>query len=89
MSAPKDGGPAYPQHGWSSNPETVARMSSNSGLSKLDYFAAAATDQDVDSFLIGNTWAAQTGGTIHSRISARWAFAEAMLAESIKRGGGA
>lgn len=34
--------PAYPQHGWSSNPETVARMQSAQGLTKRELIAAMA-----------------------------------------------
>ena len=39
---PSNGGPAYPQHGWSSDPETIKRMQGREGMSLRDYFAAAA-----------------------------------------------
>ena len=42
MNLPSDGGPAFPQHGWSSDPKVIARMQSQQGLSLLDYFAAKA-----------------------------------------------
>ena len=49
-----DGGPAFPQHGWTSDPATLARMqASGIGLSIRDYFAAKAmaaeiTDQGLE-----------------------------------------
>lgn len=42
MSSRNDGGPAYPQHGWSTDPETVARMAEKEGASLRDAFAMAA-----------------------------------------------
>jgi ABC-type taurine transport system substrate-binding protein len=40
MTNPND--PAHPQHGWSSDPKTVERMSKLAGLTKREYFAAMA-----------------------------------------------
>ncbi len=37
-----DGGPAFPQHGWSNNPETVAKMAGKQGLTKREWFAGLA-----------------------------------------------
>lgn len=40
MSQPiDDGGAAYPQHGWSNSPETIARMQDKQGMSLRDWFA--------------------------------------------------
>ena len=42
MSTENDGGPAFPQHGWSSDPEVLKRMSENGGMSLRDWFAGQA-----------------------------------------------
>ena len=34
-----NGGPAFPQHGWSNDPETVKRMQAMQGMTLRDYFA--------------------------------------------------
>lgn len=34
-----DGGPAFPQHGWSSSPEVIARTADRQGMSLRDWFA--------------------------------------------------
>ena len=36
----KDGGHAFPQHGWSSDPEVLERMKNQGGMTLRDYFAA-------------------------------------------------
>jgi len=41
MSA-NDGGPAFPQHGWTSNPEVLARMNEQFGMTLRDWFAGQA-----------------------------------------------
>jgi hypothetical protein len=33
--------PAFPQHGWTSNPEILARMQDQQGLTMRDFFAAS------------------------------------------------
>lgn len=38
----KDGGPAYPAHGWSSNPEVLDRMKDQGGMTLRQYYKAAA-----------------------------------------------
>jgi hypothetical protein len=39
---PLDGGPAFPQHGWSKDPAVLERMGGLQGMSLRDLFAAAA-----------------------------------------------
>lgn len=41
LNAP-NGGPAFPQHGWSKDPETLKRMATQGGMTLRDYFAAHA-----------------------------------------------
>ncbi len=41
MSA-NDGGPAFPQHGWTSNPEVLERMKNQGGMTLRDWFAGQA-----------------------------------------------
>ena len=36
------GGPAYPQHGWTKDPETLARMNEKTGMTLRDKFADSA-----------------------------------------------
>lgn len=38
-AVPVDGGPAFPQHGWTKDPEVLARMQQNGGMTLRDYFA--------------------------------------------------
>jgi len=35
----KDGGPAFPQHGWSSNPAVIEQMKTQGGMTLRDWFA--------------------------------------------------
>ena len=37
-----DGGPAYPQHGWTKDPEVLERMRNQGGMSLRDWFAGQA-----------------------------------------------
>ena len=37
-----DGGPAFPQHGWTSNPDVLARMADQGGMSLRDWLAGQA-----------------------------------------------
>ena len=32
----EDGGPAFPQHGWSSNPEVLKQMKACAGMTRRD-----------------------------------------------------
>lgn len=63
--------PAFPQHGWTSDPETLRRMEERSGMSLRDYFAAKA----MQGLLSG------TDGTGCTQICAEqaYAYADAML----------
>jgi len=73
MSAPKDGGPAYPQHGWSSDPATVARMSEKQGMTLRDYFAAQVLIGICVSYM-------PRLDEMHERAGRCYAMADAMLA---------
>ncbi len=42
MSSAKDGGPAFPQHGWSSSAEVIERMNGNQGMTLRNWFAGMA-----------------------------------------------
>jgi hypothetical protein len=37
-----DGGSAFPQHGWSSNPDVLERMKNQGGMTLRDWFAGQA-----------------------------------------------
>lgn len=37
-----DGGPAFPQHGWSSNPEVIERMKGQGGMTYRQWLAGMA-----------------------------------------------
>lgn len=74
MSAPKDGGSAYPQHGWSSDPDVLARMAGQGGITVRQYYKAAALQamrliSQVSEY--GATEAARDAGS----------YADALLAE--------
>jgi hypothetical protein len=43
-----EGGTAFPQHGWSSNPEVLERMKNQGGMSLRDWFAGQETLGDFD-----------------------------------------
>lgn len=45
---PADGGPAFPQHGWTKDPEVLARMQANGGMTLRDYFAATVLQSLLD-----------------------------------------
>ena len=42
MSTTNDGGPAFPQHGWTTNPEVLERMKNQVGMTLRDWFAGQA-----------------------------------------------
>jgi len=42
VSKQYDGGPAFPQHGWSSSPEVLKRMEGQGGMTLRDWFAGQA-----------------------------------------------
>lgn len=88
----KDGGPAFPQHGWSKDPETLERMKMEGGMSLRNWFAGTAAHDDLDIPQTVEDCAAMLGidkyvNTIHypRLISmARYRYADAMLAEREK-----
>lgn len=68
MSETKDdGGPAFPQHGWSDDPGTIARTQDKLGMSLRDYFAGLALGH-IPELLRAND-ANRT-----SEIIAKWAY---------------
>ena len=71
---PDDGGPAFPQHGWSSNPEVVRQMQDKQGMSLRDYFAGQALAHPATH--------ANTAFQTPPKEAAQWAYeiADAMLA---------
>lgn len=42
MASPKDGGPAFAQHGWTSDPEVLERMKKLGGMSMRQYYKGQA-----------------------------------------------
>ena len=42
MSNQNDGGPAFPQHGWTKDPEVLERMQNQGGMTLRDWFAGKA-----------------------------------------------
>lgn len=100
MSNINDGGPAFPQHGWSKDPATIERMQAVQGLTVRDYFAAAA----LTAFLSTETVQQQLSDAVNDKyrhrpeedrrhvmneVIAKRAYwlADAMLAEKAKGGG--
>lgn len=80
-----DGGPAFPQHGWSKDPETVERMQKVRGLTLIDYFAGQAmAAYGIDGYIDCGK-----GGHPHSwdgMAQDCYNIAAAMLAERKRRG---
>lgn len=71
MSTPNDGGPAFPQHGWTSNPEVLERMKNQGGMSLRDWFAGQA--------LLGMVSDPQLSGSCIDYALAAYEYADAML----------
>jgi len=73
----KDSGPAFPQHGWTKDTETLKRMQDQGGMSLRDWFAGMALTHPY-----------AQGGDTHFKTdkAAAWAYelADAMLAERDK-----
>ena len=71
------GGPAFPQHGWSKDPQVLERMRNQGGMTLLDWFAGQAlagviADPAGSGCAEGNAWEA-------------YQIATAMLAEKARR----
>lgn len=50
MSTKQDGGPAFPQHGWTKDPEILKRMQeSGMGMTLRDWFAGQAMSGAISS----------------------------------------
>ena len=49
-----DGGAAFPQHGWTNNPEVLERMKNQGGMTLRDYFAGQALAGILASANFGN-----------------------------------
>jgi hypothetical protein len=77
MNTPNNGGPAFPQHGWSIDPETIERMSKKQGITIRDYFAAAA--------LTGILANPDSSSSADALCHYAFVYADAMLAEREKK----
>ncbi len=85
MNNPNDGGSAFPTNGefftsgpQGLNPQSAWGMEGEKGMSRRDYFAIHATEEDIEwarGVLSANDMPAD-------RINARWAFADAMLTKA-------
>jgi len=75
---------AFPQHGWSENPETIKRMETQGGMTLRDYFAAKA----MHGFIAGSykdILRSVGSGNVESVISeGAYVFADAMLKQRSK-----
>lgn len=77
-----DGGPAFPQNEtWNGN--TVADEHGQGGMTLRDYFAANASEEDIQEFLPATVGVAgileRQDGVKRTRHWARYAHADAML----------
>ncbi len=75
MSAPKDGGPAFP------NDAVMGKCETADGMTLRDYFAAKASDEDIAE-IIGQERDFNTPAI--TRAQARFIHADAMLKERAK-----
>jgi hypothetical protein len=89
MKTKDDGGPAFPQTPWRDYYESTADDGSpyheehegGPGMSLRDWFAATASDADVEAFLYSRACMS----IVDERIEARYRFADDMLAERSKQ----
>ncbi len=72
------GGPAFPQHGWSKDPQVLERMRNQGGMTLLDWFAGQALPWCLGEFA-GNP----EDGTQYAE--AAYQIATDMLAEKARR----
>lgn len=80
MSKTNDGGPAFPQHGWSSNPEALRRMKeTGGGMTLRDWFAGQAMTGWLASYS-GLSVHPAADETHASLATYSYAIADAMLA---------
>jgi hypothetical protein len=71
----KDGGPAFPVVG-----NLTSDLIESSGMSLRDWFASHATDDDILAYLAYYN----NPNMMHFRITAKYAYADAMIAERNK-----
>ena len=75
-----NGGSAFPQHGWSSDPETIERMQACGGMTLRDYFAAKAMEGIVGDRSHGrHPHVAMDAETFQNWAERAYAIADAML----------
>lgn len=75
------GGPAFPQHGWTKDPEVLERMRNQGGMTLLDWFAGQALVS------LSVFTAQQPHATVEDVAGDAYDLAEAMLAEKARREG--
>jgi hypothetical protein len=76
MKTIDDGGAAYPQHGWSSNPEVLERMKACAGMTLRDWFAGQA---------LAGRMPHDQGYSAAQLADGAYAMADAMIAERGKK----
>lgn len=76
MSETNNGGAAFPQHGWSRDPEANKYMQDKGGMTLRDYFAAKALGGIASMY--HEHW------TLERAAEAAYELADAMLAERAK-----
>jgi hypothetical protein len=68
--------PAFPQHGWTTNPEVLERMKNQGGLTKREYFAGQALANEA----LGRAYHNQSGFLAAHCVE----YADALIAELAK-----
>ena len=83
------GGPAFPQHGWSKDPEVLRRMKDQGGMTLLDWMAGQALAAVVADSLAFNLRMIEAGehpAIKESDVAKQaYVYAAAMLAEKARR----
>ena len=92
MEAKPDGGSAFPQHGWSSDPRVLEQMKNQGGMTLRDYFAAQAMMGEIASASTKASCEAtaeaamKAGRSVEAHIAfISYRVADAMLAERAKQ----
>jgi hypothetical protein len=83
MTNKNDGGPAFPQHGCSSNQEVIERMKDQGGMTLRDWFAGMAMSGWLASYDGISTHQARVndgGNQLAEAAKCSYATADAMLA---------
>jgi len=92
MSAPiNDGGPAFPQHGWTSDPVVLERMKTQGGMTLRDYFAGQALSGILSKSINPNNqgndsvdWASTRAPGPNRASGDAYEYADAMLAARLE-----